>query len=177
MYVFGYGSLVSPASASRTLLREVDALPTARLAGHRRDWRIGAPIVFEDGTRATGGFLDVQPHPGSAVLGALLAVSPTQLRMLEGREAQYDTVEVTASISAEIDLAGPVFAFMGRAKHRANPDMVLPTHYLELVTDAVATRGEAFAEEFWATTAPAGLPTHDGSYRFADPKQERAARP
>lgn len=179
MYVFGYGSLVSPISAGRTLGRYVEELPAARLRGHRRDWGVGVPLAFDDGTRATGAFLDVQPDtgPGSVVLGTLLAVSPSELVMLEAREAQYDTVEVTAEIESESVLAGPVFAFMGRAEHRADPDLVLPSRYLELVTLAVATRGEAFAEEYWATTAPTDLPRHDGPYRFADPIQERAARP
>lgn len=177
MYVFGYGSLVSPASAARSLGRDVAALPAAHLRGHRRDWGIGVPLVFDDGTRATGAFLDVQPDPGSAVLGALLRVSPEELWILEAREAQYDAVAVTALISTAAELDGPVVAFMGRAEHRATPDLTLPSRYLELVTNAVATRGAAFAEEFWATTAPADLPQHEGGYRFADPTQERATRP
>ena len=177
MYVFGYGSLVSPASAARSLGREVAALPAARLGGHRRDWGIGVPVVFDDGTRATGAFLDVQPDPGSAVLGALLRVSAEELRILEAREAQYNAVDVTALVSTGASLDGPVLAFMGRAQHRATRNRTLPSRYLELVTAAVATRGEAFAAEFWATTAPADLPQHEGAYRFASPAQERATRP
>jgi hypothetical protein len=135
------------------------------------------PVVFDDETRVVGAFLDVQPDSASTVVGALLEVSPTELRLLEAREAQYDTVEVTASITPETAISGPVFAFMGRAEHRARTDLVLPSRYLELVTRAVATRGEAFAGDFWETTAPTDLPMHAGTYRFADSVQERATRP
>ena len=173
-YVFGYGSLVSPASAARSLGREVGELRAAHLRDYRRDWGIGVPVVFDDGTRATGAFLDVQADPGSVVLGALLRVSEDELRVLAAREAQYNTVDVTRAIAEEVD--GSVYAFVGRAEHRAG-DRMLPQRYIDLVAAAVSTRGEAYAAEFWATTEPADLPRRDGTYRFADPDQERATRP
>src|SRR5690606_4242253 len=91
-YVFGYGSLVSPASAARSLGREltIDGLPSALLTGHRRDWGIGVPVEFDDGFRTVATFLDVQPREGSAVRGALLRVTDDELRILAAREAQYD---------------------------------------------------------------------------------------
>lgn len=178
-YVFGYGSLVSPASAARSLGREltIDGLPSALLTGHRRDWGIGVPVEFDDGFRTVATFLDVQPREGSAVRGALLRVTDDELRILAAREAQYDAVDVTASIETDAPLDLPVVAFSGRAEHRAAGDRVLPRRYLDLVTGAVADRGRAFADEFWATTADPADPIRDGSYRFQDGAQEAAARP
>ena len=186
MYVFGYGSLVSASSVSRSLQRTVTEadLPAARLNGYRRDFGIGVPVAFDDGLRCIARFLDVQPAGDGSVLGALVHVTDAEFAVLATREAQYDAVDVTELIDvvgpggAAIAIDGPVIAFSGRAEHRrAGAEDVLPQRYLDMVSEAVASRGAGFAAEFWQSTLAAELPRHSGSYRFADPAQEQATRP
>ena len=51
VHIFGYGSLISVSSISRTLSREVMArdLMPATLHGYQRDWGIAIPVIFDDG--------------------------------------------------------------------------------------------------------------------------------
>lgn len=188
MYLFGYGSLISAASVSKSLRRSVqpEELLACQLGGYRRDWEIAIPVIFDDEYEANALFLDVQPTADSFVNGVLLQVSADELAILAAREAQYDTIEVTANIrytenTGAVDpLASQVFTFCGKPQHRTGAtagECVLPARYHRLVTDAVASRGSEFEAEFWASTAPVTAPLREGGYRFSNPAQELATRP
>lgn len=182
MHIFGYGSLISESSVSRTLSREVMArdLVPATLHGYQRDWGIAIPVVFDDGGVELAAFLDVQPAPGALVNGVLIAVTGTELATVARREAQYDVIDVTEHIQTSAALNGRVFTARGRPEHRCEATenrIVVPTRYRSLVMEAVTARSEAFAEEFWSLTAPSPWAERDGGYRFHDPDQEAAARP
>lgn len=182
IFVFGYGSLVSGPSVSRTLRRHVaphDLIP-ATLLGHRRDWGIAIPVIFDDGDVQLAAFLDVQPDVQARLNGVLIQVSEAELATLARREAQYEMTDVTGQIRASADVDGQVFTAQGRPEHRFDAvqgRIVLPKQYRRLVGDAVAARGPDFAEEFWRLTTPSPWAERDGGYRFHDPGQEAAARP
>lgn len=182
LFIFGYGSLVSSASVSRTLRREIQQqhMPLALLHGFARDWEIRVPIVFDDGHACNGQFLDISPQPDATVNGVLIPVTEGELEMLSRREAQYDAVEVGARIQPALAPGAKVLAFQGRHEFRRDTPQVAsyrPYSYRSLVETAVLSRGEDFLAQFHAMTKPATVNEYQGGYRFADPAQELAARP
>lgn len=109
--VFAYGSLVSLASAERTLGRPVEPVGIARLHGWRRRWSQVRDNRATEKTfaRADGGAvppftlgLNVERDAsGRGPNGALLEVSEEELRRLAGREIRYDQTDVTAAVTAD----------------------------------------------------------------------------
>ncbi len=167
--VFGYGSLICPRSANRTLRRPrppADLRP-AVLHGYERVWQLVVPLAFDaDPNRAArpGVFLDIAIAPGAGCLGAVFSVSPDELARLDRREAEYDRLDVTRLIDPPP--AQTVYAYRGRPAHTRPPaDAVIPRRYWRLVEDAAARYGPAFARRFAASTRPTRLPLADGHYR------------
>ena len=88
--VFGYGSLVEPSSAARTIGREVPSPLPARLRGWRRRWTLARDNLRTEKTFAVdpGGItppwvlgLNVEPGDGGeeAPNGALIEVTEAEL--------------------------------------------------------------------------------------------------
>lgn len=181
--VFGYGSLVSPASAAQTLGRAVPDPVPARLAGWRRRWSTGRDNrrVEKRFARADDGRvldwclgLNVEPAPGGgagstgggeapgeaaeAPNGALLEVSAAELRRLELRELRYRPVDVTASLDPGVaEPFDTVFAFAARPEHHhpVPPDgAVVIAAYVRAVEAAFAALGPRELDQFRATTGP-----------------------
>lgn len=108
VWVFGYGSLVSPSSLGGTLgrapLRGVDFL-AAECAGWERRWNYGYPL---DPTRYRGSEIDridtvvalgVVPVVGASMNGVIARVSADELSRLDARERNYDKVDVTDAVT------------------------------------------------------------------------------
>src|SRR5690606_21811483 len=151
-------SMVDPASAGRTLRRDVapNELTEAILLDHRRDWGIHIPVTVEgDDSERDARFLDVVPCPGHYVNGAVLRVTEPELRSLQVREAQYDLVEVTGAIALldpGADRSLSVFTFIAKPEFRQPRAWVrvgIPRRYVDLVDNAITARGQRFAEQFW----------------------------
>ena len=111
LFVFGYGSLVSPESAASTLGRPVDraSVPYARINGWKRAWNVGSDqhshperrFVRPDGSEYTGltVVLGLDEDPAATCDGAVFAVTEGELARLDVRERNYDRVDVTATVS------------------------------------------------------------------------------
>jgi cation transport regulator ChaC len=170
--VFGYGSLVSPASAGETLGRPVEAPPPARLDGYARAWTLGRDNRSSEKTfaRADGSLprfclgLNLDPDPDApAPNGVLIEVTEGELERLDLREIRYHRIEVTASIATERPAAEPfaaVFAYSARPEHRypAPPDdAVLIANYVRTVEDAFAALGPGHLERYRETTRPCAV--------------------
>ncbi|MFP5488121.1 MAG: gamma-glutamylcyclotransferase family protein, partial [Acidimicrobiia bacterium] len=116
--MFGYGSLVSPASFGATLGRElhpgVDFFE-AEVDGFGRRWNYGVlhvegTSVTEDGSTRVWTIvaLGVVPAAGERVNGVVAWVEPHELVALDHRERHYDRVDVTDVASVPADVTGPV---------------------------------------------------------------------
>ena len=114
LWVFGYGSLVSPSSLGGTLGRDprrgIDFL-AAECAGWERRWNYGYPL---DPARYTGTEVDridtvvalgVVPVPGASMNGIIARVSADELARLDARERNYDRVDVTGSVTVLDEMA------------------------------------------------------------------------
>lgn len=170
--VFGYASLVDPASAAQTLGRPVELAALARLEGWSRAWTVARDNCATEKTfaRLDGSLpsfclgLDLSPDPDApAPNGALIEVTEAELERLDGRELRYHRVEVTESLAAEPVAGAPapefdaVYAYSARPEHHAPspPDgAVIIATYPAAVEAAFAALGPEHLELYRATTAP-----------------------
>ena len=168
--VFGYASLVSCESATRTLGRPVGRCPMVRLPGWRRRWSLVRHNETAEKTfaRADDGSLppymlglNVEPagedEPGPN--GVLIELTEPELDRLDAREIRYDRVDVTGAISAPAAQLGfdRVIAYTAKPERfRAEPPAgaVILRPYLETVEAAFAEHGEAARRLFAETTGP-----------------------
>ncbi|MDB4948940.1 MAG: hypothetical protein JWM27_1589 [Gemmatimonadetes bacterium] len=181
--LFGYGSLMDPASAGRMLGREVAAaeLVPATLRGYVRTWTLRERVVAEAaGGEVTAVFLDLSPAPGRRVNGVLMRLSDAEMAFARVREKNYDAVDVTALVHPSPDEtalgAAPVWTFIARPAFVARPgdgEMFVMERYERKVEAACARFGPRFREEFAASTVPADLPRLAGGYVFVDAEQAR----
>jgi hypothetical protein len=167
--LFAYGSLVSVASAERTLGRPVAHAAITRLGGWRRRWsqvrdnRAAEKIFANAETGAVPSHcLGLNLEPDSAGLGpngALIEVSPAELDRLDAREIRYDQVEVSGAIgdSAAASAFGRVVAFTAKPQNFAPtppPGAVILAPYLRAVESAFGSIGPDQLELFRETTGP-----------------------
>lgn len=164
--IFGYGSLVNPASAAETLARPVAFVTPARLEGLRRRWSTTRNNLRSEKTFArdddgslppwTLG-LNIEPAPGEpGPNGALIEVSEEELDRLDLREMRYDRVEVTSALEPACSFTH-VFAWSAKPVHHSptpRDGAVILRTYVEAVETAFAALGAGELETFRATTGP-----------------------
>ena len=168
--VFAYGSLVSPASASLTLGREVGSGTPARLPGWARRWTLVRDNLAAEKTFAVArdgslpGFclgLNLEQAPGDeGPNGALLELEEAELERLDLREMRYRRFDVTSDVRPASGRRHPfdtVFAYRARPEHhRATPPprTILISSYLRAVESAFDSLGPGELELFRLTTGP-----------------------
>jgi cation transport regulator ChaC len=165
-YLFTYGSLVSAASAERTLGREVGHAGAARLPGWRRRWSQVRDNRITEKTFAhaeSGAVpphclgLNLEPDPtGDGPNGVLLEVSEEELDRLAAREIRYDQVDVTDAMRTgdAADFAR-VVTFTAKPENYAPtppPGAVILAPYLRAVEAAFGSIGSAELDLFRETT-------------------------
>jgi cation transport regulator ChaC len=171
--VFGYGSLVSPASAAETLGREIEASPPVRLRGWRRRWstfrdNLTAEKTFaraDDGTLPPWCLgLNVEPTPDEpGPNGVLLYLTAGELDRLDLREMRYDRVEVSDAFD-DLPAGMTVFAYTAKPRQHAPepPDgAVVISSYVTAVEGAFASLGDAQLDLFRETTEAPPVPVID----------------
>ncbi len=166
--VFGYASLVSPASASQTLGRPVAPVP-ARLRGWTRVWSLARDNQASEKTfaRPDGSEpayclgLNLEPAPtGPHPNGALIELDEAELERLDVREIRYRRVDVTDAITAADPRAAGielVYAYVARPEHHrpiAPADAIIVAEYPAAVEAAFEALGLGELERYRATTAP-----------------------
>jgi cation transport regulator ChaC len=171
--VFGYGSLVSPASAAESLGRPVELAGPARLQGWRRRWstfrdNLSAEKTFAapDGTlpRFVLG-LNIEADPGcEGANGALIEVTEAEAARLDFREMRYARVDVTEAVrplGSKPDLAPRferVIAYVAKPAHHAPEPpagAIVIAHYVRTVEAAFADLGDGQLVLYRETTDPA----------------------
>ena len=179
--VFGYASLASPESASRTIGRPVEFAGVARLQGWRRVWTLGREQAESEKTfaRADGSIprfclgLNLEPDPDApAPNGVLIELTEAELDRLDVREIRYDRVDVTAAIALDSGRPGAehgfdrVIAYTAKPRHHhptAPDDAVIVATYPAAVEAAFDALGPGQLDVFRATTAPPPAPFVDGT--------------
>ncbi len=182
-WVFGYGSLVAPASIARTLGRPVqrdDGFRAARLLGYSRRWNYGSlrqrgdwhgphgpvreGIVVSLGIEVDAGAGDVEGRCN----GAVVRVGGEELAMLDWRESDYERTDVTDQVTVHGDVNGPVFTYVPRVSaieryHAARLERraAVRQSYVDLVRAAFHRLGDRHLDEYVATTPAPDVPVVD----------------
>jgi cation transport regulator ChaC len=168
--LFGYGSLVDPASAGRTLGRPVAEVWPARLPGWRRRFSQARDnetcektfARCEDGS-VPGSILGLNVErsddPALAPNGALIAVTEDELDRLDLREIRYDRHDVSASVAAGRGCPGfeRVLTYVAKSSHLAPEPpagAVILKAYADAVEAAFEGLGPGQGAEYRRTTLP-----------------------
>jgi hypothetical protein len=163
--VFGYASLVSPASAAHTLARPVEIAALARLHGHARGWTVGRDNTATEKkfARADGTIphycLGLNVYPAEEAKppnGVLIEVTEAELERLDIRELRFHRTEVTDLIEPPAGFDA-VFAYRARPEnHHPTPpaDAIVIATYPRHVEAAFAELGSDQLELFHETTPP-----------------------
>lgn len=172
--VFGYGSLMSSASAARTLGREPVLVP-AVLRGWRRSWTAATPTALDRRYRCTacGGVppgsmvvLDLVRDPAGTCAGVVLACDERELAALDERERRYERVELDrATLRGDLP-EGRVWTYCRRSEHvlGEGADAWVAAGYLEVVERAAALLPGGLDAYRADTLAPA-VPVRAAAFR------------
>lgn len=164
LFVFGYGSLASPASAALSLGRPVEFAAMACLNGWRRRWTVYRDNVASEKTFAlTDGSvppyvvgLNIERDPESeGANGVLIEITEAEASRLDLREMRYDRIEVTAEV--EPAGLGRVIAYTAKAAHHAPkpPEgAIVIAEYVRTVEAAFAELGPGELETYRASSDP-----------------------
>jgi hypothetical protein len=171
--VFGYGSLVSPASFAETLGRDPDRVVPVRLHGWRRRWSVGRDNRSAEKTFArpdgeippwiiglnieAAADQELSADEALAPNGALIELSEAELKRLDLREMRYRRVEVGDAIDAPAGF-DRVVAYTAREEHfyPAPPEgAVAMAPYVRAVEQAFRALGKSQWELFLKST---GMP-------------------
>jgi cation transport regulator ChaC len=178
-WVFGYGSLVSPASLASTIGRTVDPghVVVAHLRGYSRRWNYGSlhlrgdwqhgGLSVEQGVVISLGLVSAADESCN---GVAVRVTDDELARLDWRERDYERTDVTdlvvadprsASTSTSTIAGGRVVTYVPRPSAveryesaRDGRRAAIRASYWELVTTAFRDLGHDHAAIFAATPEP-----------------------
>jgi cation transport regulator ChaC len=177
LWVFGYGSLVDPASFSATIGRElrpgVDFFE-AEVAGFGRRWNYGVLHASASGPGPDGTLVDyalvalgVVRAATESVNGVVGWVEPDELALLDRRERHYDRVDVTdlTTVHGAGDEARSVAVYFPRPEAVAHYERArdagraaIEQRYWDLVDHAFAAFGPEAHTRYRATTPAPDVP-------------------
>ncbi len=194
-WVFGYGSLVSPASLALTIghLVQPSAVAVAELGGYGRRWNYGAQHVrgawthdgvdIVDGVIVALGLVDAADETCN---GVAVEVTDDELAGLDRRERDYQRTDVTDRITildgvdgvAAAQPAGARFVtYVPRAsavdRYAAGRDAgraAIRADYWDLVDGAFAALGRAHLSRYRTTPAP-DVPIVEMQWTTAPPRR------
>lgn len=178
-WVFGYGSLVSPASMARTIKRVAEPgvdFFEAELAGYGRRWNYGVEHIvatweLSDGSVVDDGVivaLGLIESAGDVVNGIIASLTDDELSYLDRRERNYDRVDASALISTDAPLNAPVYVYVPRAssieRYESARDRGVAgvrRTYWDTVDNAFAEFGDEQRDRYRATTPAPDVPVVD----------------
>lgn len=155
-YVFGYGSLMHPASAARTLGRKLasrEMIPL-HLPNWIRVWQATSSrfVLTEDGEKAPMVFLDVVPEDGITLNGIAFPVTPAELKAVDAREELYDRIDINRLLPRPA-LHGPVWMYVCRPENSTPPShAIILAEYEELVYKSLDLHGPQFRADYEGST-------------------------
>ena len=177
VWVFGYGSLVSPDSFGHTLGRRprpgVDFFE-AEVAGYGRRWNYG--IIHSVGTAPdesgrmrswTVVALGVVASAAETVNGIIGWVSNEELVGLDLRERYYDRVDVTSAVTLHgaSEATGQIVTYVPRREPRERYEQArgkgaaaVDQRYFDLVDRAFGDLGADHRERYYETTPAPDVP-------------------
>lgn len=171
VWVFGYGSLVSPTSLASTIGRQVapPGVGAAHLDGYGRRWNYGSLHLrgdwHLDGVSVVQGLvvsLGLIEAEDESCNGVIVRVTAEELAQLDWRERDYERTDITDRVRAETAFpGGQVVTYVPRPSAidryetaRDEQRAAIRQSYWELVTDAFIALGGDHASRYATTPAP-----------------------
>lgn len=177
--IFGYGSLINPRSAEKTLGRSLcrHQMSCATLSGYIRSWTAPDCVKLQ---KAAGEqirpcdalFLDLTANEGKSCGGIAIEVCQSELRMLDIREKGYERCPVDLTCSAGKKLQA--YAYIIPEEEKFHQGIIL-ARYKQMIDEALQNYPVSFAQRFWQDTAPSENPVIEGEYIFSNYVQNKAA--
>ena len=175
VWVFGYGSLVSPESFGHTLgrplLRGTD-LHRAVLRGYGRRWNYGVTTFVGETDEPDGSTrrwtivaLGIEAAAAETANGVIGWVRDDELAALDERERNYDRVDVTGLTEITVPVEGSVVTYVPKLAsielYRAARDRgeaAVERRYWDLVDGAFGDLGPGEQERYRLTTPSPDVP-------------------
>ncbi|MEZ5449573.1 MAG: gamma-glutamylcyclotransferase family protein [Thiolinea sp.] len=178
-YVFGYGSLLNPGSAAKTLGRTLAAgdLLCTTLPGYRRSWTASSFIRSANHgvvRPCQALFLDLSScqDPQCSCNGVALQVTEQELAALDIREMGYRRCTVELQLENGHVQPGYAYVMPDCCKQKQG---VIPARYKRLIEEALHNYSNDFVLRFWQTTLPSNAEVVEGEYVFENRAQNKAA--
>lgn len=170
-WIFGYGSLVSPASMATTIGRTVavDDVLVAHLDGYGRRWNYGSLHLrgdwAHDGVHVRQGLvvsLGLVASSTESCNGVIVRVTDDEVDRLDWRERDYQRTDVTELIRLEatetverVSTYVPRASAIERYEHARNERRAaIRQSYVELVAAAFRDLGGDHLDRYETTPAP-----------------------
>ncbi|WP_021023268.1 gamma-glutamylcyclotransferase family protein [Salinivibrio costicola] len=164
MYLFGYGSLMNP--ASRALTGESGWTCPVTVTGLSRHWSnvseaFISPLVVLQGEGQCN--------------GVLVSIDPQSLPDFDRREAGYQRLQLAESnitLPEEVTLDGPVYVYVADTQRTPDVDKPIAQSYVDTVVAGCLRYSTDFARAFLTTTQG-----WEGAYHNdrAEPRYPRVA--
>jgi hypothetical protein len=166
--IVGYGSLLSRASAEKTLGRRYDGpFEPCHVAGWRRSWDIGMPnetfYYVDGGDRVYPRrilYLNVRPDEATALNAIIFVADGNELAAMHEREWIYEPRVVTSQLRGVSIEGGDAIMYVAKPEYlvrepRDPRQAAVRASYLRIVRRGLAANDEAFRLEFERTSDPA----------------------
>lgn len=179
-WLFGYGSLVSPASLASTIGRDpTGAMHIAHVDGYGRRWNYGSKVLrgdwTHDGVDVTEGLvvsLGIAAATTESCNGVIFRVDSDELARLDWRERDYERRDITDLTTVEanavderVEVYVPRQSAIERYEQARDAGRAaIRLSYWNLVREAFAALGDQHAEWYDETPAP-DIPIADISLR------------
>ncbi len=159
--LLGYGSLMNPESAAKTLGYIPHTTPT-KVNGLERAYNATQPVYYEHlKQHRNTAFLDVQPKPDNTINGVILEINHNDLSRLIIREKNYQLSRI------ETQEKFTFYTFMTPHEHHPHnyDNPVVSQYYINIVEYKLEhIYGKEFLQTFKETTNPTNLPIVEGVF-------------
>ena len=178
LYIFGYGSIINPQSAEKTLRRNLNKneIVECNLGKYERVWNVVDSVIISDSkhTLTDAVFLNIQKNKDKLTNGVIIEISKVELERFDERERNYDRIDVTENIIPKIN-DGIVYTYIGKKMHLSNnsKNIVLLTKYHEIVQKGLQCYDSTFQDNFANNTKSHNFKFVEGDYIFTDNKQRK----
>lgn len=181
MYLFGFGSLINLNSAQKSFDRKLtqeDLIPV-KIKGYKRVWNSIESISFEENI-VHGIFLNITKDIDSILYGVMIEITAQELEVLKLREKNYSCITIKKENVLNLDSKDDLIAFMTTKEEKiakiGDENSFIPTKYIQIVKDALENYDDEFKEDFKKIFENYPFTLKEGSYKFTDPIQNKAAR-